>query len=127
MTMNSPKSDGSPEQYQRGFGVATAPSRAQTQPVTTTKAGIADAVREQTGMPAVEAAEVVDLVLETMKSALEVGDTVQIQNFGKFVVRDKAPRSGRNPRMGEPIWIPARRVLLFKPSRKLNEVLSRAG
>lgn len=91
------------------------------------KADIVARVADQAGIQHKEAATLVDHVLAAVKSTLEAGDTVQIQNFGKFVVRDKAPRPGRNPRTGEPIWIPARRVLSFKSSRKLNEALSRAG
>ena len=68
-----------------------------------------------------EASNVVDAVIRAMKDALAKGDNVMISGFGKFEVKEKASRRGRNPRTGEEITIAARRVLNFKPSEILRE------
>ena len=59
-----------------------------------------------------------------IKSALESGEDVLIGGFGKFEVRDKAARTGRNPQTGEELVLDARRIVTFKPSGKLREKLN---
>lgn len=90
-----------------------------------TKAEIIDSVYEKVGgFSKKESAEVVEAVFDTMKDVLTRGDKVKISGFGNFVVRDKQRRIGRNPQTGEPIPISARRVLTFKPSQVLKNVLN---
>src|SRR5215510_8365212 len=90
-----------------------------------TKAEIIDCVYEQVGgFSKKESAEVVESVFETMKETLSRGDRVKISGFGNFVVREKKQRIGRNPQTGEPIPISARRVLTFKPSQVLKNILN---
>lgn len=90
-----------------------------------TKAEIIDCVYEKVGgFSKKESAEVVEAVFETMKDVLAEGDKVKISGFGNFVVREKKQRIGRNPQTGEPIPISARRVLTFKPSQVLKNVLN---
>jgi integration host factor subunit alpha len=108
-----------------------------------TKAEIVDAVYERVGgFSKKEAAEVVEAVFETMKTAIvdeadrlgheELGDgeesrkvtAIKISGFGNFVVRAKPQRTGRNPQTGDPIPISARRVLTFKPSQVLKGALN---
>ena len=90
-----------------------------------TKAEIIDQVYEKVGgFSKKEAAEVVEAVFDTMKDVLAEGDKVKISGFGNFVVREKKQRIGRNPQTGEPIPISARRVLTFKPSQVLKQVLN---
>ncbi len=89
-----------------------------------TKADIIEAVYEQIGFSKKEAAEVVELVFETMKETLEAGEKIKISGFGNFVVRDKDARPGRNPQTGDPLTIRARRVLTFKPSQVLKDALN---
>jgi integration host factor subunit alpha len=90
-----------------------------------TKAEIIDCVYEKVGgFSKKESAEVVEAVFETMKDVLSHGDKVKISGFGNFVVREKKERIGRNPQTGEPIPISARRVLTFKPSQVLKNVLN---
>jgi len=62
-----------------------------------------------------------------MKETLERGETVKISGFGNFIVREKRPRKGRNPKTAEEIAITARRVLKFKPSQKLRKLLNQGG
>ena len=90
-----------------------------------TKAEIIDCVYEKVGgFSKKESAEVVEAVFDTMKDVLAEGDKVKISGFGNFVVREKKERIGRNPQTGEPIPISARRVLTFKPSQVLKNILN---
>ena len=69
---------------------------------TVTKADLIDAVRDEVGVMHREAAELVEGFIETIAERLAAGDTVKISSFGTFMVRDKGPRMGRNPKTGEP-------------------------
>jgi integration host factor subunit alpha len=90
-----------------------------------TKADIVDKVCDKVGgFSKKEAADLVDLVFDTMKVVLETGEKIKISGFGNFVVREKKPRPGRNPQTGEEITIEARRVLTFKPSNVLKVALN---
>jgi integration host factor subunit alpha len=71
-----------------------------------------------------DAAELVELVFDTIKVTLEKTEKIKISGFGNFVVRDKKARIGRNPQTGEEIEISARRVLTFKPSQVLKNILN---
>ena len=71
-----------------------------------------------------EAADLVDLVFETMKETLGRGEKIKISGFGNFVLRDKRRRQGRNPQTGKPIVITERRVMSFKASQILKQGLN---
>jgi integration host factor subunit alpha len=86
-----------------------------------TKADIVDRVYKEAGFSKKEAAEMVDLVFQTIKDTLSRGEKVKISGFGNFSIRDKATRVGRNPQTGDAMEISARRVLTFKPSQVLKE------
>ena len=95
---------------------------------TMTKADIIERVRERVGgFSKKEAAAVVELVFDTLKTKLEQGEKVKISGFGNFLVRDKKARMGRNPQTGKEIEISARRVLTFKPSQVLKSGLNAGG
>lgn len=89
-----------------------------------TKAEIVEQIYEQVGFSKKEAAELVETVFEIIKDTLANGEKVKISGFGNFVVRDKNARKGRNPQTGEEILLEARRVLTFKPSLVLKNVLN---
>jgi integration host factor subunit alpha len=90
-----------------------------------TKAEIVHAVYTKLGgFSKKEAADLVDLVFETMKETLGRGEKIKISGFGNFVLRDKRQRQGRNPQTGDPITITARRVLNFKASQLLKQSLN---
>jgi integration host factor subunit alpha len=92
---------------------------------TMTKADIIDNVYEKVGgFSKKEAAEIVEVVFDTIKETLEAGEKIKISGFGNFVVRDKNSRIGRNPQTGQEITISARRVLTFKPSQVLKNALN---
>lgn len=71
-----------------------------------------------------EAADIVELVFETIKETLGRGEKIKISGFGNFVLRDKRQRRGRNPQTGEPLTITERRVLTFKASQILKSILN---
>ena len=74
-----------------------------------------------------KSAEIVESLLEIIKSSLENGEDVLVSGFGKFVVKDKAPRRGRNPSTGEDMHLDARRVVAFKCSGRLREKINEGG
>ncbi len=92
--------------------------------MTMTKAGIVDEVYEMVGVTKKEAADYVEAVFETMKETLEEGEDIKVSGFGKFEVREKGERVGRNPRTGVEIMIPERRVLRFKVSQVFKDELN---
>ena len=85
-----------------------------------TKADIVETLYEKVGFSKKEAADLVELVFDTLKSTLARGNKVKISGFGNFVVREKRSRVGRNPQTGQSIEITARRVLTFRPSQVLR-------
>lgn len=90
-----------------------------------TKAEIVQAVYAQLGgFSKKESADLVDLIFETMKETLGRGEKIKISGFGNFVLRDKRPRQGRNPKTGESIIIADRRVLSFRASNLLKHALN---
>ena len=87
---------------------------------TLTKAHIIDAVAESNGYTRKKSIETVETVLELIKRSLESGQDVLISGFGKFCVKEKAERKGRNPATGEDMILKPRRVATFKSSGKLR-------
>src|SRR3954468_11871298 len=85
-----------------------------------TKADIVEALYEKVGFSKKEAADLVELVFDSLKSTLAKGQKIKISGFGNFVVREKRSRVGRNPQTGQSIEISARRVLTFRPSQVLR-------
>lgn len=88
--------------------------------MTLTKADLVDSIYEKVGFSKKEAADLVELIFDTIKDQLSRGEKIKISGFGNFVVREKKPRMGRNPQTGQSIEISARRVLTFKPSQVLR-------
>ena len=74
-----------------------------------------------------EAVDLVESVLAIMKETLSRGEPVKLSGFGRFDIRDKKRRMGRNPKTGEPTLIEARRVVKFTVSEKLRKKMNRAG
>jgi len=92
--------------------------------MTLTKANIVDSVYDRTQVTKKEASDYVNEVLELMKETLEGGEEIKVSGFGKFEVRKKGERIGRNPRTGDEILIPERKVLRFKVSQVLKDELN---
>ncbi len=85
-----------------------------------TKAELVRQVAERTGMTKKDTALVVNAVFETIMDALAKGEKVQIAGFGVFEVKQRAERVGRNPRTGEEIKIPPRKVPVFRVGKELK-------
>ncbi len=78
-------------------------------------------ISEAGGMTRATARRALDVVLANMTSAMRKGERVTITGFGSFRVIDRAAQKGRNPQTGQAIMIPARKVVKFKPAKKLAE------
>lgn len=94
--------------------------------MTLTKSDLTGRLAEK-GFARKKAAVLVERVLEILKSTLAKGEDVLISGFGKFDVRDKGPRKGRNPATGNGIELEARRVVVFRPSPRLREKVNGDG
>ena len=92
--------------------------------MTLTKSNIVDTVYTRTELTKKESNDYVNEVLELMKETLEGGEEIKVSGFGKFEVRKKSERLGRNPRTGDEILIPERKVLRFKVSQVLKDELN---
>ncbi len=92
---------------------------------TLTKAHIVDAVVETNGYTQKKAFETVEIMLELIKRSLESGDDVLISGFGKFCVKKKKKRRGRNPATGEDMMLAPRKRVTFRSSKKLREKVNK--
>lgn len=93
--------------------------------MTLTKDQMANEIARQNGFPKRRSAEIVETVLELIKKALESGDDVLISGFGKFCVKEKHQRKGRNPATGEDMMLAPRRIVTFKCSGKLRDKINK--
>jgi len=91
---------------------------------TLTRADLSEAVHRQIGLSRSESADLVKSVLDLVSETLEQGKTVKLSSFGTFMVRQKNGRIGRNPKTGEEVPITPRRVLVFRPSQVMKNVIN---
>jgi integration host factor subunit alpha len=94
--------------------------------MTLTKDRLVELIRTKTQFSAQEAKNLVESILEIMKGKLEAGEDVKISGFGKWSVKEKRSRPGRNPHTGDRIEISARKVVTFHPSEKLRQEIDEA-
>jgi integration host factor subunit alpha len=92
-----------------------------------TKAHLADSIHNQLCLPKNQSIQAVESILEIIKKTLENGEDVMISGFGKFYVKEKRGRRGRNPQTGEDLMLGSRRVVGFKCSGKLRDRINRRG
>ena len=95
--------------------------------MTLTKSDIIDSIHNQCGFPRSRSSQLVEAALEIIKSSLESGESVLISGFGKFEVKDKNKRKGRNPQTGDDLMLDARRVVTFKCSGVLRDKMNGRG
>ena len=88
-----------------------------------TKADLIDSLAGEFEVSKRTVGEMIDMLLEEITSALQSGEKVQLIPFGSFVVRDRKKREGRNPKTGETIVIPARRVPAFQAGKSLRDAV----
>ncbi len=91
---------------------------------TFTKSHLIDAIADQNGFTRKSSSEPVETILELIKSELASGEDVLISGFGKFCVKDKRERRGRNPATGEDMMLAPRRVVTFRCSGKLRDKIN---
>ncbi len=87
---------------------------------TITRAQLSESVYQEVGLSRNESADLLEMVLGEIASALTRGESVKISSFGSFSIRSKGQRVGRNPKTGEEVPILPRRVLVFRPSQLLK-------
>lgn len=87
------------------------------------KAELIDAVAEDSDLSKAAATRALDAMVAAVTKALKNGDQVSLIGFGTFVVRERSGRTGRNPRTGETINIPAAKVPAFKPGKALKDAV----
>jgi len=92
--------------------------------MTLTKANIAVSVAEQNGYPKNQSSEMIETLLEIIKRTLESGEDVLVSGFGKFCVKTKHQRRGRNPATGEDMMLEPRKVVTFKCSGRLKDKIN---
>ncbi len=90
---------------------------------TITRSQLSEAVYREVGLSRNESADLLEAVLGKISSSLASGESVKISSFGSFSVRSKGQRIGRNPKTGEEVPILPRRVLVFRPSQGLKNLI----
>ncbi len=92
-----------------------------------TKEDLIDSIYNQVGLSKNKSAQLVESFLEIIKKSLENGEDILISGFGKFSVKEKNERKGRNPQTGEDLILKSRRVVTFRCSESLREKINGKG
>ncbi|WP_341760604.1 integration host factor subunit alpha [Candidatus Endowatersipora endosymbiont of Watersipora subatra] len=90
---------------------------------TLTRSGLFESVYNKFGLSRSESADLVECVIEEICKAAERGESIKLSSFGTFFIRSKNERIGRNPKTGQEVSITPRRVMVFKPSTILKELV----
>jgi len=88
------------------------------------KTELVDSVAAKTHLTKAQSAEAIDAVLDAIEGALKAGDQVSLVGFGTFTVSERAARTGRNPRTGAEIQIPAAKQPKFRPGKGLKDAVA---
>ncbi|RKZ12985.1 integration host factor subunit beta [bacterium] len=91
-----------------------------------TKAELVEIIAADTGVSKKDTAEIVELIMTNIGRALEEGDRVELRGFGSFKVKQRGERLARNPRTGESVVVPPKRVPFFKASNELKSRMNKA-
>ena len=92
-----------------------------------TKANIVDSICNHSGCSKTQSIDLMEALLKTIKMTLESGEDVLISGFGKFCVKEKKERRGRNPQTGDDLMLGSRRVVIFKCSSLLKDKINGKG
>jgi nucleoid DNA-binding protein len=90
-----------------------------------TKADLVEEVSGKTGLTRTDVAVVVDVFLEVVKKSLEDGNNIEIRGFGTFKIKQRKARKARNPRTGEEVPVPDRKVPVFRPSNEFKALITK--
>jgi nucleoid DNA-binding protein len=91
-----------------------------------TKADLVEEVAEKTGLTRTDVAATVDSFLDAVKKALESGSNIEIRGFGTFKIKPRKARKARNPRTGDVVPVPDRKIPVFKPSNEFKNLVMNA-
>lgn len=91
--------------------------------MTMTKADLVEMVAESSDLPRKQADEVVQVILASIIAALSRGEKVELRGFGSFRIRRRGERNGRNPKTGDKVHVPPKKIPYFKPGKHLREEL----
>ena len=91
--------------------------------MTMTKADLVEMVANTADVPRKQADEVVQVILESIIAALHRNEKVELRGFGSFRIRQRGERTGRNPKTGERVHVPPKKIPYFKPGKHLREEL----
>ena len=94
---------------------------------TMTKAELVEEVTRVTELPRKESEAVVETIFESIIAALQSDDKIEIRGFGSFRTRERRGRVGRNPKTGEKVEVPAKKIPFFKPSKELKDFVNTAN
>ena len=89
-----------------------------------TKAELVDAFSRNSDLNKKDAEVIVQTVLDSIVDSLKGGEKVELRGFGSFRLRSRASRQGRNPKTGETVFVPAKRVPYFKPGKDLKALIN---
>ncbi len=92
-----------------------------------TKDHLVNSVNVKLGLPKTKSAQLIESLLERIKDRLESGEDVLISGFGKFCIKKKSSRRGRNPATGDDLTLESRKVVTFKCSQVLRDKVNGAG
>jgi len=92
-----------------------------------TKAELVEDVARAAELTKKDAERLVEIVFESIIETLNQGEKIELRGFGSFRVRERGARRGRNPKTGDPVNIPAKRVPYFKPGKELKELINDDG
>ena len=98
-----------------------------TKQPTLTKADLIEEVLRVTELPRKESETIVETVFDSIIDALQKGDKIEIRGFGSFRTRERRGRVGRNPKTGEKVEVPAKKIPFFKPSKELKDFVNNAN
>ncbi|MCX6832792.1 MAG: integration host factor subunit beta [Candidatus Zixiibacteriota bacterium] len=90
-----------------------------------TKADLVEKVAERTGLTRTDVAVVVDSFLDTIKKSMEEMQNIEIRGFGTFKIKLRKARKARNPRTGDEVPVPDRKVPVFKPSNEFKDLITK--
>jgi integration host factor subunit beta len=90
-----------------------------------TKAELIERVAAATDLTRKHAEQIVDTVFSSIVDSLKTGEKIELRGFGSFRLRSRGPRVGRNPKTGDRVDVPAKRIPYFKPGKELKELINR--
>ena len=97
-----------------------------TKQPTLTKADLIEEVLKVTELPRMESETIVETIFDSIIEAIQKGEKIEIRGFGSFRTRQRKGRVGRNPKTGEKVEVPAKRIPFFKPSKELKDFVNSA-